>query len=251
MECVLNTLTLPIKTEQNHLSGDCYCYLCSCGIHTCPSNSPYKKILPSKMYFTTSKMSYSPKLSKKIKPYIREGEILHSTQKMDFETISRKAFQITEEPYLTSKSPKSLTPSPLKFFSNSTYRANYPNWQSYQRVFFNSTEKYFPSPLKFNFQSTYGHDFLKHDTKNTEKKFAKNTPNLLGSKTKFTELTTNQATYRKYRISSVPKQRIISEDKRIPTNSVKIGSTYQKSFLPHLQISKVLTKKEMRRTKRL
>ena len=126
MDCELNSLTLPIITEMGHLTGDCYCYLCTCGLHQCPSTTSYRK--SSKNQFKSLyRSSYLPKRPTSLIKYIRSGEIIHSKQKMDFTTTQRHTYQTINTSESVIKSSRSATSSPFTFSTNSTYRANYPD----------------------------------------------------------------------------------------------------------------------------
>jgi hypothetical protein len=243
MECQLNSLDLPVIGEVNHTVGDCYCYLCTCGLHKCPSTAPYYKSSPNVMYSTARRDFGYPKPPASIPLLVREGELMHSKQPMDLNTIQRQSYNTTSINKDTPESIRSKTNSPFKFNANSTYRSNFPDWQTCIKHMPRPETKYTPNLIRFTGVSTYGQDFSTHKISHTQKRIIKNKPSLGGFVEESTGKTTNQTFYTSHGVSPV-KVRYVSEDIRIPLTSIAPSSTYQQSFLPHLPSTRLLTKKK-------
>jgi hypothetical protein len=177
--------------------------------------------------------------------YVREGEILPSSQKMDLETTQRSSFKTHSNSYSLDSHTKTVSPvSYKKFTTSSTYQANYPNWQNYYTFDYRLHSKYSGSPLKFTAVSTYGQDFKEFRQKPTGKRPEFPTPSLIGCKEWKTGKTTHQITYKPHKIDLYSQKRSASNMDYVTPENVEFASTYQKNFLPYVKRNRVPTKKE-------
>lgn len=246
MSCALNKISLPISGEVNHQIGDCYCYLCTCGNHKCPSNSNYRRKSPG-MFQTAYRTAYLKKIPSTTSPIIQQDQLLHSKQKMELKTMHQTDFKPTEDIFNSPASDKANSTSPFKFYSTSTYQSNFPDWKNYNPIISNSPTKFSRYSMKFTGVSTYGKDFSKHSRiSNVVKSYSKS-PSLLGRKDWETGKTTNQLSYRPYKIKLQKNKRNASQEVTIPIHGFKNVSTYQQTFLPHLSPTKILTKRRLPR----
>ena len=245
MDCELNSLNLPIVGEINHIVGDCYCYLCTCGIHICPSNPSYEKALPKDMYSTLYSRSYLPKTKTPMNTIIREGELMHSKQQMDLTTTQRSTYKPYEYTYEARRAPRCYTLSPFKATARSTYRTNFPDWQSYEKTKELPQAKYCGSPIKFTSVSTYGNDFTQYSIKDKGKKTVIETPSLIGAKNAPTGKTMNQISYTPYKVQPFIRRRNISDGEIMAKGSISMQTTYREAFVPTNYTQKLLTKKKL------
>ena len=243
MDCPLDVMDLPIQGECNHIIGDCYCYMCNCGKHQCPSNTNYKRTSPTGIYRSIYKSAFSHHPATPALTYIREGELLHSKQKMLLQTTQKVEYEkFTPEPiesYNCQTKPGIL----YKFVTSSTYQSDFPNWESYKRPHKKDPAKYSVSPIKFSAVSTYGQDFQKHEVKSEEKKTSKS-PYIINNSYFFGK-TTNREMHRPYKVQAQIRKRYISEEKNTYPDIYLLNTTYRQNFLPTKPMSKIPTKKQM------
>jgi hypothetical protein len=246
MECQIDQLALPVISEQGHQMGDCYCYLCTCGEHRCPSNTVQKKIVPSNAFGTVYSMAFTGKRTLVESPMKREGEILRSKQKMVLETTQRKEFRAVEQEYYKSPTLKrEESHSPFHFYTSSTYQADFPNWKFYGTADNRLKERYSQSPTKFTGVSTYGHDFTKFEVPGVVRRSRRQNNSLIGYKEWETGKTVNQISYRPHKLEKLPKRSEEKELEGVKIISGSVKTTYQKNFLPYISPSKVPTKRQL------
>lgn len=246
MDCPLNVLDLPVIGEISHIIGDCYCYLCTCGSHLCPSNVLPLKISAKNSFSSMYATSYSPKPQLPQTRYIRKGELLHSKQKMELTTTQRSTYQPYETDFARVDSIRSNSSSPFKSTTRSTYSANYPDWKFYEQNYEKSNKKYEKSPLKFTAVSTYGNDFASHGALQAFTNKGKRRVNsLIGAKNSPTGTTTSQFAYRPYKVESIEKKQSVTDGEIYAKGLVSLQTTYKEHFLPSILTEKLLTKKEL------
>ena len=85
MSCELAAGDFPPLGELAHKEGYCFCYLCTCGSHICPSNPPQFLSKP-KLNYTSYQSDFSKKQIDSPKPYVRTGQLNHSKNPMKFRT---------------------------------------------------------------------------------------------------------------------------------------------------------------------
>lgn len=248
MSCVLDDPSLPISGEANHKIGDCYCYMCTCGNHKCPSNTDYKKNSPN-IYYTAYRTAYLKKVPSTSSPFVREGQLLHSKQKMDMVTNHREDFKPTDD---LSKPPEANRPnstSPFKFYSTSTYQSSFPDWKDYSPKVNKIPSKSSRYSLKFTGVSTYEKDFpLYKGVRYTAKRSSKS-PSIVSGQEWETGKTTHQASYIPYKVKPPKKYRHESHDVKIIENYMKNISTYQQFYLPHVSPTRFVTRRQLDKVK--
>ena len=245
MDCPIDSLDLPATGEANHKIGDCHCYLCTCGHHQCPSNSQYRRGYPVNTYNSIYQKDFLKKATTDTLRYVREGEILPSSQKMDLETTQRSSFKTHSNSYCIESPSKSVSPASYKKFTNSsTYRSNYPDWKHYYTFDYRLKNKYSGSPIKFSAVSTYGQDFQQFSPQPAEKRAEFKTPSLIGCKDSETGRTTHQITYKPHKVADFAQKRSASGTDYTLIENVGIYSTYQKNYLPYVKRGRVPTKKQ-------
>lgn len=237
-------MDLPVTGEASHQIGDCHCYLCTCGQHTCPSNLSYRRAFPQNTYSSIYQKDFPKKKQTDLLRYVREGELFLSSSKMDLETTQRTAYKSHSNPYFNETTEKSPSRVSYKFGTSSTYQANYPDWKHYYTFDYKVRNNYSGSPLKFTAESTYGKDFKEFSPQKAVRPREFPTPSLIGCKESNTGKTTSQLTYLPHKNRYQNKNRSQSKSDYIQLENVAMASTYQKNFLPYVNRDRVPTKKQ-------
>ena len=123
-DCELIKNDFPPICDNEHSIGECYCHLCTCGTHKCPSDLK-KTTISSRSQFHTSYKQYFKKYNTKvcnIKPLPEFQQVYYpldslTTTQQDY---TRKTLVKTE-----ICSPKPTKSNSVKFVGKSSYSSNY------------------------------------------------------------------------------------------------------------------------------
>lgn len=227
--CQLNSDDFPPLSELDHIQKNCFCYLCTCGEHKCPSVSTYQKGSPKLL--TSYQQKYNHKQTTRPEPFQFLDEFQTSKQKMELKSTAREEYKGTKPdlPKLSEIRHKSV--SPYRFNASSTYSKNYLNYGPIQKSPSRITRSEFPQ-IKFMGTSTYAQNFIKHGkvAENFEKQIKKG--NILGAGGVSIMETTNFSVYRPYKEHLLSKPFVHSSLDQLPnTSSPSITTTYATSFL--------------------
>lgn len=127
--CELDRSDIPPICDNEHRTGDCYCYLCTCGKHQCPNDYQRKVPICKSQFSTHYKQNYKKQTSKIViqKP-IPEFKPAHFP--LDSLTTTKKDFSAPEmqktEPYTPTKTNDYTS---LKFIGKTNYSSHYPVWK--------------------------------------------------------------------------------------------------------------------------
>ena len=232
-KCYLEKGDFPPLSELDHKTKNCYCYLCTCGKHNCPSLNSYQ-IQPPKL---TS--SYRVKFTKKQpspppKPFSYMNELIASKQDMVLKSTKQEDFKafLIESPKKSPYDTRYRSVSPFKLNGNSTYSRNYISYGPLQKSPYIKVNSEY-SPIKFMGTSTYAQQFIKHGkiADNFDKQLKRK--NILGAGGISILESTNASAYKGYKETFLSKPfRHSSVDERSIGNSSppNVTSTYASSF---------------------
>ena len=191
--CYLDREDIPPIGELEHIKGRCFCYLCTCGQHKCPSILQYQK--QSAKVNSSYKQKFTGRQSVPPKPFESLNEMIPSKQKMNLISTSQEDFKpFDAEIDFRIQEPHRRTVSPFKFYGKSTYHTNFIDYQLENRNI-EKKSKEIVSPLKFYGKSSYAEDFIKHNQPEPVFENRIKNENILG-KGAFTLLdTTHNSTY--------------------------------------------------------
>ena len=198
-KCYLEKQDIPPLSELDHINRSCYCYLCTCGKHSCPSLSNYQRRSPKMI------SSYRDKFARRHhspppKPFLQMNEIIISKQKMDLKSTNQEDFKeyFVESPRKKINDIRYRSVSPFRFNGNSTYTKNYISYGPLEKSpVFKANSEYIP--VKFIGTSTYAEQYIKHGkvAKNFEKH--SKSKNILGAGGISILETTNHSTYKDFK----------------------------------------------------
>lgn len=158
---------LPPVCESEHVSGYCYCHLCSCGCHLCPAE--YKrKLISSQSQFITN---YSRNYKRKSSAYFKHKplpEFRPASYALNSQSTMQKDFRKQE--FIKTETFFPLKPeyTPLTFKGKSSYSTDFGKWpESYLEKQYIME---FPCPLRQGKTtvSSYGNQFVDPTLKNYE-----------------------------------------------------------------------------------
>ena len=228
--CYLDRDDIPPIGELEHIEKRCFCYLCSCGKHSCPSVASYIK--PSVKATSSYREKFTRKRAMPSKPFKFLGEMQLSKQKMDLISSNQASFKpILEEIDRESQKPHRRSTSPYKFYGNSTYQTNYIKFDVMRQARAEVNSSGF-SPLKFVAKSTYADEYIKHGKLPDNFERVIKNENILG-KGEFTLLdTTNSRTYvhHKNRLRSLPYRHSSMDFNSFDYASPHFKTTYSDNF---------------------
>lgn len=159
---------LPPVCENEHITGYCYCHLCSCGCHLCPAD--YKrKLLSSQSQFITN---YNRNFHRKSSAYLKHKpipEFRPASYALNSQSTMQKDF--SKQEFIKTESFFPLKPeyTPLTFKGKSSYSSDFGKWpESYLEKQYVME---FPCPRrqgKTMTVSSYGDHFIDPTLKNYE-----------------------------------------------------------------------------------
>lgn len=243
--CYLDREEFPPIGELEHIEKRCFCYLCTCGSHKCPSVPTYTK--PSVKITSSYREKFKGRQCLPSKPFKFLGEMRMSSQKMDLISMNQHEFQkVHEETLKKAKEPERQAVSSFKFYGKSTYQANYLRFNIGEQPKVGKTLETY-SPLKFVAKSTYADQYITHGkvAENFEKVITNG--NIL-NKGEFTLLdTTNSMTYvpHKYKGRLLPFRHSSMDYTSCTSPSPRFKSTYSSEFAAHFPKSMQLTLKQV------
>lgn len=126
--CELNKDIYPPICDNEHLTGDCYCHLCTCGNHKCPGD--YKK----QVYSTRSHFSslYKQNYRKHSSTPVKQSPIPEfRPAKYAFEGMTTAKKDYIKQEFLHSESCNldKFNYKPLKFVAKTSYSSNFGCWK--------------------------------------------------------------------------------------------------------------------------
>lgn len=159
-DCPLNSSSLGIISENDHLTRKCLCPLCTCGKHICPSAGipdPY----PISTFNSQYMNNYQPRSPEKTLIPKNRGNFFPSVP-FDFETTSSECYK----PHLHSSInaySRHVPNSPPKtpFNAKSSYANNFVNWGSgITFIVKKSHEKHTTDEVKLNSKTSYRDNYI-------------------------------------------------------------------------------------------
>lgn len=233
IDCVLSDPELPLVSEIDHKIGKCYCHLCECGKHICPSVNKMRYTYNKGNFLTSYKVQYDPRdvdpsLNSPIfkRKLQTQGSPRRSDVKMDLTTTKQQDFQLPS----TVDQPKpayysqATTTHDLKFTGRSAYQVNFPNWgpNEIERMR-HASLPYRGHEIKFNPSTTYGSEFRRGSLSKEEPPRRKTTGGIdLMSKSpispskNFFAQTTSGSTYRDHTSKRLPTRKMIINEEYTP-----------------------------------
>lgn len=228
--CYLDQEEIPPISELDHAKKNCFCYLCTCGEHKCPSLSSYKQFSPK------CSSSYREKFSRKpfipSQPFAYINEIIPSQGKMDLKSTTNEDFKgcQLENPKKSKGEYRDRSVSPFRLNGTSTYSRNYI---SYGPIVHSPNVKIVSdySPMKFMATSSYAQQFIKHGkvAENFDKQLLRR--NIIGTGGAAILETTNNSTYTKHKTTFLSTPfRYNSVEPNLKAFSPTMTTTYGTSF---------------------
>lgn len=159
--CYLDRDDIPPLGETAHINRNCYCYLCTCGNHSCPSISDYQK--PSIKEISSYRQKFTGRQGSPSKPFAYMDEIPLSKQKMELKSTTREDFLPFHVSIKDIQKPHKLK-SPFKFNGNSTYKSNFVQYNQLRTQSTSKKYKYEHRSIKFNGKSTYAENFVQYNS---------------------------------------------------------------------------------------
>jgi hypothetical protein len=233
IDCVLSDPDLPLVSEIDHKIGKCYCHLCDCGKHICPSVNKMRFTYNKGNFLTSYKVQYDPR---EVDPSLNspifhrklqtQGSPRRSDVKMDLTTTKQQDFQLpssVDQPKPAYYS-QATTTRDLKFTGRSAYQVNFPNWgpNEIERMR-HASLPYRGHEIKFNPSTTYGSEFRTGSLSKEEPPRRKTTGGIdLMSKSpispskNFFAQTTTGSTYRDHTSKRLPTRKMIINEEYTP-----------------------------------
>lgn len=212
-DCYLNTISLDMVTENDHLNNYCFCAKCTCGKHICPKPSP--KLYPKSIFNSYYKINYkrhsvsrtantsAPPRRKSI--FKLEGE---TTASHDFKGQQLDSTFVISTPKISPESSK------YKITGNSVYKQDFAKWGHMQAESAKYNSKNIGTGVKFNAFSTYSACFQSGPVVPARMIKPTANTNILCSGTLVkTPETTMRSAYHKHR--SIPSEPIYRSDNTI------------------------------------
>ncbi|OMJ74668.1 hypothetical protein SteCoe_26346 [Stentor coeruleus] len=228
-KCKLLSEDFPPISELDHIQGNCFCYLCTCGIHKCPSLNTYQR--PSPKLLSSYQHGFNHKQVTPPEPFQFLDEFQVSKQKMDLKSTAKEEFKGKKLEFPKINEIRYGSVSPLRFCGSSTYSKTFLNYGPIQKSPSQITKSDF-SPIKFSAVSTYAQNYIKHEkiTENFDKQIKKG--NILGAGGTAIMETTNHAAYQPHKNTLISKPYVRSSlDHVSGASSPVLKTTYAASFL--------------------
>ena len=154
--CPVSSSDIDVIPESYHYLNRCICFMCTCGLHKCPSAS--KTLKTSKPSKSSYKRSYSKPLVSS-HPYRVSSTYKENTTKMDLKTTYMREF--TSKDSHSKSTARWPTPQPgYKFEGKSQYSRDFPNWGPVSYV--HNKRPVHPiheTKIEFKAKSSYSNDF--------------------------------------------------------------------------------------------
>ena len=233
IDCVLNDPELPLVSEIEHKIGKCYCHLCECGKHICPSVNKMRCTYNKGNFLTSYKVQYDPRDADPTlnSPMFRrklqtQGSTRISDVKMDLTTTKQQDFQLpssVDQPKPAYYS-QATTTHDLKFTGRSAYQVNFPNWgpNEIERMR-HASLPYRGHEIKFNPRTTYGSEFRRGSLSKEEPPRRKTTGGIdlmtkspISPSKNFFAQTTSGSTYRDHTSRRLPTRKMIINEEYTP-----------------------------------
>lgn len=156
-QCPVNCENVDLIPECYHYSNRCFCFMCTCGQHKCPS---LKKTFFVKGTFNSSYSRSFAKVSNAQVPIPRVyGQYIPNTHKLDTKTVYMSEYAARQPS--VEKIQRSETPQPhYKFDASSQYSKDFPNWGPVDIIITKRpVNPIHETKLKFHGKSSYGEYF--------------------------------------------------------------------------------------------
>jgi hypothetical protein len=242
-ECYLNSEDIPPLSELDHKQKNCFCYLCTCGLHKCPSLSYYSK--PSPKVSSSYQSKFSKKQASPPKPFSFINELLASKQKMDLTSTNKADFKPFKVVVPKVSHSRYRSTSPFRLNATSTYSKNYLDYGPIEKKNLSVAVSSF-EPIPFMATSTYAQNFVKHGKVAENLETGAKRSNILGAGGISILETTNMTTYKNYRERILSKPFVRSSLEQVSESaSPHMMSTYAASFFECSPVSKRMTLKQV------
>ena len=152
--CKLDKLGCPPVGESLHRVGHCYCYLCTCGKHYCPSQT--KRSVPS--LAPVNSVYRRTFVGRHITPsvkFVRQGELLHSRSPMEFKTTGAEAYGSPATPPHPTPGNPARPEYSFRFEARSSYRDQFVDWKMQGVPPKKKTQKPLAQPAKLSAVTSY------------------------------------------------------------------------------------------------
>jgi hypothetical protein len=165
-ECELNSEYIPPICDNEHLTGECFCHLCTCGKHICPSE--YKrKIISSRSHFNTNYRQTYKKHTSKVLIQKPPPEFRPVHFPLESTTTKQKDYTQYEITKTENYSPLKNSLKSQKFIGKTIYSSNFNTWnESFLDKNCVVDHSYIRTETKFDGNSCYREDFRNHSLKN-------------------------------------------------------------------------------------
>lgn len=195
--CYLDSEDIPPIGELEHLNKKCFCYLCTCGEHLCPSVSSYKR--PSIRTTSNYRERYKGRRSVPPEPFKHMNEFYVANHKMELVSSNQADFaRMPLDLVKTVEVREARNNSPFKFIASSTYKNNFVQHGNVVDRPMTKANKEAWSPIKFTAKSTYAECFSPiESTKVVIEKMQEN-KNILGKGDLSLPQSTNKSTYTRH-----------------------------------------------------
>jgi hypothetical protein len=233
IDCLLSDPELPLLSEIDHKIGKCYCHLCECGKHICPSVNKIRFTYNKGNFLTSYKMQYDPRdvdptLNSPIfrRKLQTQGSTRRTDVKMDLTTTKQQDFQLpssVDQPKPAFYS-QATTTRDLKFTGRSAYQVNFPNWgpNEIERMR-HASLPYRGDEIKFNPRTTYGSEFRRGSLSREVPPRRKTTGGIdpmlkspISPSKNFFAQTTTGSTYRDHTSTRLPTRKMIINEEYSP-----------------------------------
>ena len=248
--------SLPPVGELSHKEGCCYCYLCSCGKHACPSQARYSLPATKRNYHTSYRNDFPQKRFSPPRQFVRDGELRQTRNRMELKTSLQEQFPAYQTPQPTASSREKVVyrPSHFKLAGQSTYKNYYSHWNQYYPPLKPIPLHYSPSPVPFSGSSTYKDAFISKEASVRPSAQAKGTTSTLIGVRNFSSLdTTNQRTYKVHSSLDFPSKvhSKLPETLAFESPRVHYTTTYAENYLNAEARKEVPTRRQAAKAKSL
>jgi hypothetical protein len=163
--CGLEEDIIPPVAEQDHYTGDCYCYLCTCGQHPCPGEHK-RKLFSTRSHFSTSYQQDFKRYTSQVTALKPFPEFQPAKYEFDAITTSKSAFSKPDLTFNGSRSSEKLSYKPVKFVAKSSYSSNYSSFYAgFLEKQYNMDTPYVKSEARFTANSNYRDQFQDFSSK--------------------------------------------------------------------------------------